>query len=531
MGTHNYGRTAAIVFWLLPIGSIVFLCSEMFFDRTLVPKWLAFAFVVIAILLYNSVRQIIGKDRTLRVFCDMQDMLAVISVVVSAQSVYGLFVHYGFLGSGAGMPLSGSYDNPAGFASTLSFSLPFVMLGAMSRDRHHRTLHLSAFAVSSVALLLSGSRAGIAAAGIVFILGAHRFMIKRSFVRWFLVVLWVLIFILLLYEKSDSASGRLLIWTCTLAMLKGHWLFGYGPGGFEAGYMNFQAAYFERNPDSAYSVLADNVQYPFSEYLHILVDYGVVGLAAVAVLFGYMAYRYFKNRTPERLAALLAIVSVSTFSLFSYPLMYPFTWFVLIYSFSVLLSDIRFGGLRNRWVRVLPALMTVLICGYVSIRLCAWTSAEIRWKSAFSQGEYDESVLSEYDSIYATLSEDRYFMYNYAYMAYMAGDSHKAADLAAECGRLWADYDLELLRGMISEKLSQPETAVSHYTRAMYMCPNRFRPLYCLMVLYDREGNTAQAKLYAGSIIDKDVKIPSPEVSQMKKLAEEYMSSHSESID
>ena len=50
--------------------------------------------------------------------------------------------------------------------------------------------------------------------------------------------------------KKDSADGRLLVWICSMNMIKDNLLLGWGIGGFEAHYMDYQASYFERNPNS-----------------------------------------------------------------------------------------------------------------------------------------------------------------------------------------------------------------------------------------------------------------------------------------
>lgn len=54
-----------------------------------------------------------------------------------------------------------------------------------------------------------------------------------------------------------------------------------------------------------------------------------------------LIWRYRKNRTKERLAAILSIMSVLVFSLFSYPLMFPFVWLSIIYGSIILFADIK----------------------------------------------------------------------------------------------------------------------------------------------------------------------------------------------
>ncbi len=58
-------------------------------------------------------------------------------------------------------------------------------------------------------------------------------------------------------------------------MIKDKPIVGHGIGAFEAHYMEYQASYFERHPDSKYTMLADNVKHPFNEFLLVGVQLGV----------------------------------------------------------------------------------------------------------------------------------------------------------------------------------------------------------------------------------------------------------------
>ena len=238
-----------------------------------------------------------------------------------------------------------------------------------------------------------------------------------------------------------------------------------------------------------------------------------------------MIYRYFKNKTIERLAALLGIVSVAVFAMFSYPLMYPFVWFILIYSSVVLLSDVKLSFGFGTVIKKLTACVVLAGCMYFGYRLYRWVDAEIRWKRVSDKMVFDELVISEYEKIYGVLYGDRYFMYNYSYVLYQSENYGKSYDVASECRELWADYDLELLLGMLSEKLCRDTEAVSHYTLASNMCPNRFRPLYLLMKFYERSGIPGITFYYAKKLYDKPIKISSGEVIRIKKEAEDYIKS------
>lgn len=510
------------IFWTIILSCIVFTWSDVVFDSRVIPKWIAASIIAIIIIIFNATSILFLKRHRLKLFSDMTNMLTAISLVISVLSIYGIIQYHTYQIHAA---VTGSYDNPAGFAATLSSGPPFIMLGMCIKDKILRNLHITAFALSSIAILISGSRAGMVCLALVFLLGGHKFTTKRPCLKWILVLIWLSVLTVELFVKADSAAGRILIWTCSLKMMEGHWLFGYGPGGFKSHYMDFQADYLASHPGSPYALLADTVQYPFNEYLNILTDYGLVGLAFVLLFIGYMVYRYFRNRTAERLAALLGIVSVAVFALFSYPLMYPFVWFILIYSSAVLLSDIRFHFRFSTAAKKLTACAALAGCMYFGYRLYVWTEAEIRWKQVADKMVFEDTVITEYERIYDTLSEDRYFLYNYSYVLYRSENYGKGYEVASECRKLWADYDLELLLGMLSEKLDRSTEALTHYTLASNMCPNRLRPLYLLMKLCDRSGAADKALCYAKKLCDKPVKIPSGETARMKREAEDYMKS------
>lgn len=513
MEEKNY-ISIGLVFWASILSSIVFTWSDAMFDGRVIAKWIAMAVSVIAIISFNAISVFVMKHTRLRLFSDMKNMLTAISFVLSVLSIYGIIQYFNYTIPGA---VIGSYDNPAGFAATLSCGLPFIMLGMALKDRALRKLHIIAFALSAIAILISGSRAGMICLALVFLLGGYKFTTKRHWLKWILILIWLFILAVQMFVKTDSAAGRILIWTCSLKMMKGHWLFGYGPGGFKSHYMDFQADYLASHPDSPYAMLADTVQYPFNEYLNIMTDYGLAGLSLVLLFIGYMVFRYFKNRTAERLTALLGILSVAVFALFSYPLMYSFVWFILIYGSAVLLSDIRLPFRFTTVAKRLTACVALAGCVYFGYRLYVWTQAEIQWKQISDKSVFDDITISEYERIYDTLYNDRYFLYNYSYALYRAAHYERSHKVASECRELWADYDLELLLGMVSEKLGKATEAISHYSLASDMCPNRLRPLYLLMKLYDGYGMPDKALCYAMMLCDKPVKIPSGETARIKK--------------
>lgn len=75
-------------------------------------------------------------------------------------------------------------------------------------------------------------------------------------------IMFRFIIVRMLLDEKDSADGRLLIWRCSVSMVKDAPWLGHGIGSFEARYMDYQADYFRQYGLNRYSMLADNVKHP-----------------------------------------------------------------------------------------------------------------------------------------------------------------------------------------------------------------------------------------------------------------------------
>jgi len=171
----------------------------------------------------------------------------------------------------------------------------------------------------TIQLIYSQSRAAWIAAvvgTIILVIPTFRKLTKGKalIIISILLVIGVLYSIKLYHLKKDSADGRMLIWSVSWNMIKEKPLIGYGAGGFRRNYLLRQADYFENHPDSPYSDLADDIVYPFNEFLKTGIEQGIIGLL---LMLGIL-FRAFKNTaSPSVFRAILA--SLVGFSCFSYP--------------------------------------------------------------------------------------------------------------------------------------------------------------------------------------------------------------------
>ena len=476
-----------ILFAATCIGSM-FVYSHQFTDAYIMPKWFWVLFVLLWMLVCAAFLILQRKS----VVADMAIWGSIIVFSCWLQAVYGILQYIGLFSSHATFRMTGSFDNPAGFAACLCAGLPFGFFLIIHRNKYIRYAEWLAGGVMVLAIFLSHSRSGmvsIIAVCVMYLCG--RFIHGR----WWRYLLSVSITGLLIigsyWLKKDSADGRLLIWQCGLEMVKDAPWTGHGTGSFEAKYMDYQADYFkEYGLQSRYAMLADNVKHPFNEYLGVLINFGIIGLALLLGIVWALVYCYKQNPTQEKKIALYALLSIGVFSFFSYPFMYPFTWIVTFLAILMLTVDYWRRIKVNKWGRYIMYTAAMMCFFWGLVRLGERAQSERSWREASKLAlcrSYDKA-LPYYVSMKHQFRDNPYFLYNYAAVLTETKEYEKALDIALECRRYWADYNLELMIGENYQHLNKMKQAKIYYKNASMMCPIRFVPLNFLYDLYEEAG-------------------------------------------
>ncbi len=504
----------------------VFTVSDAFIDTRSLPKWYALALGFSLVL----AAAISGRDLIRRRF---YLLVLIVAATCLAQAVYGILQFFQFLPAFGKFRVTGSFDNPAGFAAALCAGLPFALCFFRNRRKRVRFFAAAAALVMMGAIFLSYSRAGIVSVIVIALFWLFPLIHRIRGFRWALFVLLPVLLAGLYFLKKDSADGRLLIWRCSLEMVADKPVFGHGPGGFTAHYMNYQADYFRVHPDSPYAQLADYVHHPYNEYLRVAVDYGLFGLAVLAVLGYFVARRYRRRETidPAIRAAGLSLVSIGTFSLFSYPFLYPFTWVMALFCLWII-----FG-------RPWPVHAAVrIVAGIAAVSVCVLTLLDMRCRLDWCKANRiplagnTELIQARYERLYGYFAHDRFFLYNYAVKLSDLGRYDRSLAVAGECGRIWADYYLQLVSGNDCMKLERYDQAEEYFRQAAAMCPARFIPPYKLARIYAATGSTAEARAVAAAILEKEIKVPSSVVyavrHEMRQLIDstDNRSGHTDSL-
>lgn len=510
-----------VLFAIVCLGSL-FAFSKQFTDPYIVPKWCFVVFVLLVIFVYEAVKSLFDKQNKLSKM-DFSTCGYIIVFFCFLEAVLGIVQFWGLFQGSSIYKVTGSFDNPAGFAASLCAGFSFIIFLLSEGCRKHvRHGGWMIGAIIAVAVTMSQSRAGVmSVAFICFTL----LYLKFSRKRW-IRILSMGCFALLLsgcyWLKKDSAEGRLLIWKCSMHMVKDSPWIGHGIGGFEAHYMDYQKDYLRQHEQSRYSMLAGNVKHPFNEYIGVLVNFGFIGLLMILAIVTLLVHCYRKYPSAEKRIALYSLMSIGVFSFFSYPFTYPFTWIVT--SLCVVILTKEYLTIFFTQPMMKNALCIFILIGSFGgiYKLVERVKSEIEWGkiAKLALCEKSRKTLPAYEKLEMKFEDNPYFLYNYAAILLENKQYEESIKIALRCRKYWADYDLELMIGELYQNLDIPELAEKYYNSALLMCPSRFLPLYNLFHLYkdieDRECMFSVAK----TIIDKPMKIETPTIRMMKREME-----------
>ncbi|MDR2037529.1 MAG: O-antigen ligase family protein [Bacteroidales bacterium] len=456
------------------------------------------------------------------------------SIVISAffLACHGIAQYVGLLHEGTHFRVVGNFNNPAGFASMLAISVPFIFYFTLSGKRWMKYIAWFTYAVVGTAVVLSASRVGmiaIAVSSFFYILKQNKTF--RESVVWKKVIFFLLISTVLsglYFIKKDSADGRILIWRCTLDMIREKPLFGHGYKSFEAQYMLYQARYFEQNPESEFALLADNVKHPFNEFLFLITEFGLVSFLLLVFLVVILIRTYLQDQDEKSFILMLAMAAIFILSCFSYPFQYPFTWLITGFSIAALSCKNNERSHANRGFNFLILSSSIVLLVFTVKEVYY----ESQWYNIVKQSGLmrKQDVISEYECLYPFMNKNAYFVYNYAAIL-RYNDPEKSTEMVIVCEKMLNDFDVQMLKADNYKKQRDFYKAKDGYVLASQMCPNRFVPLYELTNIYDSIKQPDIALKIANEIINKPVKVPSATISAIKMKMKEKVENQASSVN
>lgn len=522
---------------ILIFAGSIFITSGKFIESQSTPKYY---FVVLLTLAVVGVFAIGVKRIKLASNSSKETVFYGFYSICVLQALYGLSQFLGWLPSNHPIfKITGSFENPAGFAAVLSLAFPIgLFLSMKSRSITKYIIIFGSLLIAS-AVFLSESRSGMVAilTSLTFFIFFQTSTYKRITKFQFKILsyitsisLLVLLLIFLYNQKKDSANGRLLIWKISCEMIKDKPIFGHGYGSFKAKYMSYQASYFKENPNSKDYILADNVQNPFNEFILLTVELGLVGLFVFCLIIVFLLKKIKKSENENRYLALTGLISFLTFACFSYPLQFIAVWLLLIFYVSLIFPQKIVEFKKSTIFSTIKLFAFITACLYFTFILKQLKS-ELKWKEIVikSLSGKTKEMLPEYEKLYPILNSNPFFLYNYGAELNIAGRYTESIGILLECKNQFNDYDLQLLLANNYQKKGDFLKAIQVLKDASNMIPCRFVPLYQLLTIYIKTEQKEKSEEIAKRIISKEVKINSSIIGYIKEEAKEYLDSISHS--
>lgn len=299
------------------------------------------AFAVAGVLLFGAARcALAGKTRALLVTISVAALVAALITVAQFCNLNPLEA-LGMSASFSGrMRMYSSLGNPNFVAAFLAAAIP-APLALSLRGGHDRGLGIASGLLIAVAVLLTGSRAGVlgmAAAVVAFAVMA----IDNRAARWLMFGAVALVCIVVPATHfnsrtvSESASGRIFIWRVALSDGAAGSAFGSGPGSFAYLYPAKMGRFFSESGREPLLRFTGHERHAQNDFVEAWCDTGWLGLVSLLAVFGawlFVACRLLSegNGRMRHLtaAAMAGVAAVGTVALFDFPLHRAETWALL----------------------------------------------------------------------------------------------------------------------------------------------------------------------------------------------------------
>jgi hypothetical protein len=313
--------------------------------------------------------------------------------------------------------------------------------------------------------------------------------------------------------KKGSADGRLFIWKTSCQLIKEKPVFGHGIGKFTAYYMDKQADYFKDNPGSVQSNVADDILYPFNEYIKTVVELGIAGLGIMA-LMAFSLFRSGKKVGPD---------SDKARSLESPNLQSPTSYLRLrTYFFPLLRRDMPASQLlTTHHSPLLPHHSSLL------------PRAGILAFLVFSFFSYPSEILSIMLNLFVLIAITAGTIQSKAYdkpvgVPFVTAWRSSVPKTVIGLGTL----AIIVIAAAPIKKLNRAYYywdegnmiyQVGAYMKAYYMLPGRFYSKYLLAILYLETGQQEKAVIVVKKVTRKEVKIESTAIKKIEKKMRKFI--------
>lgn len=548
----NWGDGLIILF----TGSVAF--SSFFINKCSINTQLRLFFL--CCILYFSFRFIINRYRHIH-------YLFIIFLIITTleEAIIGLKQLYGWsLSNHTLFQLTGTFFNPGPYAGYLSVIFPLALSFTISRiyflyskttfseinnlksfilfiknNRKYTilifiaTLSLLSMFLSLTVLPASMSRAAWISTVVGCIVSItnccvrkkkineyyHKYQKYYKLVSLIIAIIIAMVCFNIYLLKQDSANGRILIWKIAVTnSVKYPW--GVGLGNFAGIYGEMQSEYFsEKGRNDIEIKVAGAPDYAFNEYIQILIESGYISLLFFILLNGYSLYKAYQTKKYPAIAAITALL---TFALFSYP--FSVLPILIVYAFLLAWCNTSNNFPKGKRAKQKNTISIIFLIMMLSTTLYlvkdshksymaykAWGKQKIY----FNAGIY-EDIIPEYKRLYPWLKDDKRFLFEYAQCLSKSKQYFQSNEIIKEAIKISGDPVFYNIAGKNYQAMKNYHEAEKYYLQSIHMVPNRLYPYYLLTKLYKETGDEKKSKKYAFILLQKEPKVPSTAVKEMK---------------
>ncbi len=473
----------------------------------------------------------------------MKDLIVLFSILSIGLSGYALLQLYGMLESyNSNFKMTGPFFNPAPLAGYLVILSPVIMyplLNPKGVTKWKTHLYWLALALILLVVIPSQSRAAwvalIASTGLLLFFRYRQFLVRlaRRTKNALFIALGFLIVgggLGIYHLKKDSADGRLLVWKVSTSMIAKNPVFGIGYGRFAAEYNLYQRDYFAAGKGTEQEkFLADNNSFAFNEFLKIIAELGIIGLALFLVWVGtfFIGAKGETHSPGGQMPLFGALIAMACFAFFSYP---GSVWGLSL----LILGLLAFFTSKNTkflltllvWMKralVIAVVLLLLGLGVHTHRSVFATKHWIRANEWFRMQYYEEARQEFLLAVDQLFAEGLFLQQAGKNMSVIR--SPKAGNELLHSATLYRnDQVLHWTLGENYTSVKNYEQAEKWYTSAMNMVPNRLYPEYRLAIMYLVKGDIKNFQRYATHVISRFGKIETKAEKEMKSELDLYLS-------
>ena len=395
--------------------------------------------------------------------------------------------------------------NPNMLATLLLFTLisAIYLLSKININRVRNFLWFY-MAIALLVIVLSKCRTaflGSMIIGIFMLLQSNKNLLQNKIVKRGLIALLALIslrFIVLIFEKSGSITGRILIWQVSFAKIAESPFWGQGISSFYRIYPEAQCIFLENNSDPAYLQVADTPKWVYNDFIELWLEGGLFLTLSFLSILGTVLYCWKSQKRfigSSNYIAFLSVIIFFAFSAFNFALT---AWPVLLifvinlaWSSSICPVSANSGIKSNPFSNITISLALLIICIYLGKGVFQNLSLQYQFNQIESMDENQQrEFFDNHISLYQHYAP---FVFKYTTFLNSENKTNEAIAILRTIDDTQPSYQSVLLLAENYQRANDLENAKINYEKAIKFLPNRILPRYHLFMNYLLMNNYSKA--------------------------------------